>query len=371
MHRLWGTAAFGCWPDERQRLLVGAAVWGDERARGAWDRWRSGTTRAQIGAADGRLMATAYRPLRSLGADDPLLEIAGGLHRRAWYTNQLALRKAATVVRRLARAGHEVLVLKGAALCLLHYPDLGSRPMGDIDLLITPGALAGALPPLAELGWRLLPSQGTGQGPLAYGVHVEDELGAEIDLHEYSLMQSADDSDLWQARVGLELIDTPTATLAPSDHLLHVCAHGMRWHPDSNARWAVDAMMLMRSSRDELDWARVIDRAQARRLTVSVGHALSWLRTALGAEVPEWVVKGLGAGPRLRFERTVHAVAARPPSPLNMALMSLDRYRRFAQFAPPAQRPASFSDYLRGAWGAQSSRHVLRLGGRKLARRLP
>jgi hypothetical protein len=369
MQRLSRTAAFGCWPNERQRLLVGAAVWGDERARAAWDRWQAGITRDRIGRADGRLMATAYRPLRSLGADDPLLDIAGGLHRRAWYTNQLTLRKAATVVGRLAHAGHEVLVLKGAALCLLYYPDLGSRPMGDIDLLVAPGGLAALLPPLAEVGWRLLPSQGTGQGPLAYGLHVEDELGAEIDLHEYALMQSADDSDLWEARVDLELIDTPTATLATTDHLLHVCAHGMRWHPDANARWAVDAMMIMRSCGDQLDWARVVDRARARRLTVSVGYALSWLRTALGAEVPEWVVKGLGVGPRLRFERTVHAVTARPPSPLNMAVMSLDRYRRFAQLAPPAQRPASFSEYLRGAWGAQSSRQVLLLGGRKLARR--
>ena len=369
MQRPWGTAAFGGWPDERQRLLVAAAVYGDERARSAWDRWRAGTTREQVTGADGRLMATAFGPLRRLGADDPLLDIAFGLHRRAWYTNQLALRAAAGIVSRLAHESLEVVVLKGAALCLQYYPDLGSRPMGDVDLLLAPGTLDRAVPALADIGWQVVPGQGSGRGPLAYAIHVQDKRGHEVDLHEYALMQSADDADLWDGRVEFDLVGVPTATLTAADHLLHVCAHGLRGHPDASARWAVDAAMIMCSDGPALDWARFVDRAQARRLTVAAGAALSWLQQTLGMEVPVWVLRELRTGPRLRFERTVHAIAARPPNQLSLAAMSVDRYRRFSRLAPVDRRPASFAAFLRGAWEVESSRQAVLLGGRKLARR--
>ena len=109
-------------------------------------------------AADTRLLATAFRPLRALGADDPMLRLAGGAYRRAWYLNNLALRRAAAVVDTLQSVGIEVLVLKGAALSLLHYRDLGARPMDDIDLLVRPSELHHAVDVLRPHGWAELPT---------------------------------------------------------------------------------------------------------------------------------------------------------------------------------------------------------------------
>jgi hypothetical protein len=358
-----------CWPDDRQRLLLGAATWRDDRALDAWARWRALVAREEVTAADTRVLATAFRSLRALGADDPMLTLAGGAYRRAWYLNNLALRRAAAVVGTLQSAGVEVLVLKGAALSLLHYGDLGARPMDDIDLLVRPNELAHAVDVLAPHGWAELLTQGTASGPLRYGTHVVDAEDNEIDLHAYALMQSADDTDLWAARVELELMGTTTSAPAAADQLVHVCTHGLRWDVTPTVRWAADAMTIMRSSDDGLDWARVVQCSRAWRVTVAASAALSWLRDALEAPVPEWVLADLEAGPRLPFERAINAVWTRPPTPLGFAVMSFDRYRRFARLAPAETRPRSFPAYLRNAWELESSGQLLLHEGRKLAGR--
>ena len=359
----------GCWPTERQRLLLGAATWRDERALDAWERWCGLVPREQVTAADTRLLATAYRPLRALGADDPMLALAGGAYRRAWYLNQLLLRRAAAAVGELQSAGIEVLVLKGAALSLLHYRDLGARPMDDIDVLVRPHELERAVAALRPSGWAVLATQGTARGPLHYGTHIVDADDNEIDLHAYALMQSADDAALWDTRVALDLMGTEAAAPAAADQLVHVCAHGLRWDETPTVRWAADAMTILASAGPELDWNRVIARSRMWRLTVAMSEALNWLSAALQAPIPEWVSAALGAGPRLPFERAIQSVWTRPPTSLGFAVMSFDRYRRFARLAPVQERPASFAAYLRRAWGLDSSAQLLVHGGRKLAGR--
>jgi len=51
------------------------------------------------------------------------------------------------------RAGIQTILLKGAALILLHYKDPGLRPMVDFDILVPAGKAAAAIKVLTELGW--------------------------------------------------------------------------------------------------------------------------------------------------------------------------------------------------------------------------
>jgi hypothetical protein len=368
MLKAGGTASWGCWPDERRRLLLTAAVRRDERALEAWNRWRTVTTREQAGGEDAGLLAMAYRPLRELGADDEMLTIAGGLYRRNWYANQMGLQRAAGVLSALSEAGIEVMLLKGAALTVLHYRDFGARAMGDVDLLLRLRSLPNVLEVLDGLGWRLGRHQ-DGSGPLQYGVHVIGPKGGELDLHEYSLMHSADDSDLWEGSVELELKHARTRGPGPADLLLHVCLHGLRWHKGGQATWAADALTIIRSAGAELDWGRLVARARARRFTVALELALSWLKENLDAEVPDWVLDELRSGPRLRFEGALQRVTTRPHNRLSFALMSFDRYRRFARLAPPEDRPQSFIGFLGQAWGVENPAQLMVHGGRKLANR--
>jgi hypothetical protein len=364
MVRTWREASPGCWPDERERLLLGAIYWDGEKARNAWEAWRRAvSTPDRIAYGESRLLAAAFRPVRALGVDDQMLSLAGGVYRRSWYENQLGLHRLAKAVASLNAAGIEVLVLKGAALSLLHYRDLGARPMLDVDLLVVPQHLRPAIQVLAASGWHPVATDGPVAGPLQYGRHLKDGQGHELDLHAYALMQSADDRDLWQSRVPVDLNGVSTSALGPTEQLLHVCVHGLRWDGPTT-RWAADAMAVLRSS--QLDWDRLVERARSKRLTVTVGHALAWLRGSLSAEIPAWVLQGLRVSPRLRFERALHEVYVRPPTRLTWALMSFDRYRRFALLAPPSDQPRSFVGFLESSWEIESHSKLFVHGAQKL-----
>jgi hypothetical protein len=361
-----GGGSIGDQIDPRERLLLEAAVCEDERARDAWNQWSMRVRGDRLTYADLRLLASAHRRLRELGIEDPVLELARGAHRRAWYDNQLRIRRAGGAVADLTAAGIQPLVLKGAALALLHYRDLGARPMRDVDLLVGPSCIREAVRVLASRGWHVAPAQGRENGPLNYGTHIEDGAGYEIDLHAYGSMESADDSDFWESSVPLSLLGTPARALGSAEQLLHVCVHGARWDEGHSAGWAVDAMAILRSA-DELDWERLVERTVARRLTVAVGDALGWLRESLGADVPSWVSRAISTGPRLRFEQGIHRLSTRAPERWHFALFAWDRYRRFRQLAPAERRPRSFSRFLQSAWELESRSQLLAYGLRRLA----
>ena len=212
--------------------------------------------------AEAWLLAGAYRPLRRLGADDPMLSLAGGVYRRTWYVNQLALKRAAGVIAGLGAAGVEVIVLNGAALSLLHYRDVGARPFATIDMLIGPHRLDAA---------------------------VEALDGDLVVLHPH-------DSDLWETRVGLELISTPTFALDAPEQLVHACAPGACADEAPPVSRFADATAVVRSAGSALDWGRVVELARARRETAAVGETLAWLAQSQQADIPSWVLDRLSAG---------------------------------------------------------------------------
>jgi hypothetical protein len=229
-------------PDQRHTLLLRAVAWNDDRARRTWDAWRSQVTPEIVTDAEAWLLAAAYRPLRRLGAADPMVSLAGGVYRRAWYVNQLALKRGADVIADLRAAGVEVIVLNGAALSLLHYRDAGARPFEHLDMLAGPGG------------------------------------------------------EVWETRVPFELMGTPTFALAAPEQLVHTCTHAAGADDVAAVSWVADATAVLRSAGAAFDWERVLELAHGRRVAATVGEALGWLRQSLDTHVPVWVLDRLSAG---------------------------------------------------------------------------
>ena len=71
-----------------------------------------------------------------------------------YLSTTLLLRELKDVLSSLVDRGVEVIVLKGAALVRNLYPDLGLRPMRDIDLLIHRKELPQAIEILYDLGYQ-------------------------------------------------------------------------------------------------------------------------------------------------------------------------------------------------------------------------
>jgi Uncharacterised nucleotidyltransferase len=365
----------GCWPTGGEELLLRAVLLEGDAARGAWDRWRALDELEHLDEGCHRLLPLLYLKLVDLGVDDPMVARLKGVYRQSWARNQILFRQAGVIIGALHRAGIETIALKGVALSVLHYRDLGARPMEDADVLVPRDLSGEAIEVLCNAGW--VPSSNRPEIVLR-ARHAEafaNEDGGRLDLHWDALFHPGRDEEFWVAAVPAEVAGTPTRALGPADQLLHVCLHGAAWngfaraYPDkaSHVRWVADAVTVLGTS-PELDWSRVVEQGQRRRLTVALAETLSYLRERFVPSIPAAVISELEATPSVRSESAAQRAAMQRPGVLRTVRVERDRYRRLREVRPRGARPHSFPAYIRDQRGFEHYWELAAHWVRRLAR---
>jgi hypothetical protein len=333
------SAAGGAFATGAHVQLVRAAVLDGDAGREAWTRWRAGADLDRLDRASERLLPQLALNLQALGVDDPALPLLRETYERHEQANRRLFERAGEAIAALEAAGVPTLVLKGAALAVLHYDGVGARPMTDVDVLVPRERARAAIAVLKRCGFTTTMPTERVLG-LAHAAPLADAVGRSLDLHWYSLPQPSRDDALWSAAVPLTLGGASTRALAPADQLFHVCAHGATWDPLPPIRWLVDAAQVLRTDGAALDWSRVVERAQAAWLTVGLAATLSHLRSAIDAPVPDAVLAALHATPTSVIGRWAQREAFEPPPRLRKsASYLLDRRRRLRTLADPDLPP--------------------------------
>jgi hypothetical protein len=309
-----------------------------------------------------RLLPLVYRNLSVERVEDPLLEMLKLHYRRTWYENQRAFHQMAAVLRSFHEAGIKTLVLKGGALVLLHYKDHGLRPMADFDVLVPTRDALRAIDSIKALGWTTesklpLPEALTS---VLHGVGFKKaDASRHLDLHWHVLdecCQPEADDDFWREAVAVQLHGVETLALNPADQLLHLCVHGTKWDPAPPVRWVADAMMVLRSAESEIDWTRLVAQTEKRRLGLWMRDAMSYLREALDAPVPAFVLESLRAMPASKRERMEYRYKSQSFRQRPLGYLPI-LWFNFARLTGGADSPPSlpgFVKYLQGYWGARS-----------------
>jgi len=301
------------WPNADAELLLAAAVYHDERATAAWGRWTE-RPRPPSHAAD-RLMPLVYRNLSRLGVAEARLEPCRPLYRATWLRNQRHARVLRGAVSRMAQAGIATLIVKGAALAPLYYRDLGVRGMGDVDILVPGPAFHAAIALFSAAGWACSyePLQHF-DTRFGYAVELRDGAGGKVDLHCQLLMPSVDrdaDAPFWDASVPVTLHGVSSRTLSPTDHLLHVCVHGLEWVDPPCIHWIADAMIILERAGDAVDWDRLLSLAEARGVLAPTTAALTFLAERFDAAVPAATLMRLRRTPIADADRRHHELRSR------------------------------------------------------------
>jgi hypothetical protein len=308
-----------------------------------------------------------YRNLVRHGADDPELARLRGIHRHDWYRNQVLFAAAAQLIETLRSAGVPTLVLKGAPLAVAHYDDAGSRPMGDVDVLVPPEQAATAVAVLEEAGWWPDPQAAPDMLAVRHAWSFRDEAEGHVDLHWRAFAYScAEERHLWDAAVPLTLAGTHTHTLCAADQLLLVCVHGLGSNPVSPVRWVPDAIALIPTT----DWDRFCRMAVRHRSAYTAAAALAYLRATFAPEIPEPVLARLRATPTARGERRLHhAMVGRPHHVRRAMLIHRAAYRALASAPAQGARRVSFLSFLLQRWEVDRLGAVPRFAAHKLADR--
>jgi len=339
-----------CWPTDAQRLLLRAALLGGPDALAAWQHSMRDGDLDRLDAGSFRLLPLLYRSLERAGLRrHPLMGKLKGVYRLAWYANQLRLRDAAVVGGELARRGIEPMLLKGAALTLLHYQDHGVRPMDDVDVLVRTGQWQSAVTALGDLGWSPRVPVTPARVAASHGVEFSDARGQRIDLHWHLLPDhcwpGADD-EYWEHATTSALHGVPVAVLDATDQLFHTCAHGVKWEHVPPLRWIADAAVILRDPSVEIDWERLVDLAVRRRFVLPLRDALTYLASALHVPVPPHALVTLRRERVSPAERWEYRLRTRPASRVLGRLREhWLRYRRL-QRAPGRLEAIGFVRYL-------------------------
>jgi len=232
--------------------------------------------------------------------------------RQATATRTALLRTAALVEALRALADSEIVAVpfKGPLLTQGLYGDLGLRPFCDVDILLHPGHLEGAVARLAALGWTVVPGQGA-VGARLRCAWVSDLLlargGLLIELH-WRLTQPyfgvADTlADIEEELVPAEIGGLGVRTLSPTRLLFYLCVHGAthRW---PRLEWICDVAEMLRRER-ALDWGQIRRLAHRDGALRMIGLGLFLAHDLLGAPLPPEAAE-LAAGRGVR--RLAHAV---------------------------------------------------------------
>lgn len=291
-----GTEA--AWPSASQELLLRAAVMRGPAAIAAWAQWKSrhDLVESQLDAGSFRLLPLVYKNLVEHGSDDPDLPRLKGMYRYWWCFNQVQLFRASHLIRELHSAGINTLVLKGAGLAITYYRDTGVRPMADVDVLVPLNEARRALDHLGALGWQPVTPHIDEELRYRHSTPMVHRTSEEFDFHWHALregLSAESDTGFWKRAVPLRLVDIETRTLGPADALLHAIVHGLRWNAEPAIRWVPDAMAVLRSAGEHIDWERLVSDARRHRLVVRLAKGIEYLHRTFDAPIPASALESL------------------------------------------------------------------------------
>ena len=349
------------WPTVTQEWLLKATLLPDRNALEAWNTWSAQVDIDHLDTGSYRLLPLLYSNLEPWEAEieHQAWPRIVGYHRKTWVENQLLFHKMSKNLRLLHDAGIDTILLKGAALVLLHYKNYGARPMGDVDILVRPQQAQIAFDVLQAAGWASRESQKQSYLTKAYRVNLhalnlENTDDDDFDLHWRVFRQSTNEFDeaFWNDAVATKLQKVPTLALNPTDQLLHICVHGARWNYTPPIRWIADAITIFNTS--EIDWDRFLLQVRNHRVSYPVFDTLQYLKATFDIPLAKDVLDQIQAVPKYYYENFEYKYGARRADLWELLPAIWVRYERHNSEKSFWGKLVGFQYHLRELWSLDS-----------------
>ena len=171
----------------------------------------------------------------------------------------------------LSEANVPVILLKGAHLAKCVYGNIAVRPMGDVDVLVTPDKGLTAARVVESLGYKAVCAATREWITKRHHLpHFTNEAGITLEVHAgprfVNLRGPISDEEfagLWERARDAEIDGRRVSALSPEDEILYLCLHastadGFR----VDLRPILDIAQVVERYADEIDWDAFIARAR-------------------------------------------------------------------------------------------------------------
>lgn len=204
----------------------------------------------------------------------------------------------------LLEIGCSPVVLKGVALAYSRYTRPALRSFADIDLLLPESQLERANRGLLAAGFTLDTSFTMGSDHQHLPPLIAPRQAIPVELHDTLFEKrgpfSLATSELLARARPITILGLPVRELAPTDALIHICAHLSHGHRYERypLRSLADVLVLARSG--EVDWIDLVVRVRRARMDGAIVWPLVLARAWFGAPIPTGVIQMLARPHPLR-----------------------------------------------------------------------
>ena len=347
----------------KQELILKAALLGRNEAIKAWEKWESSTDLEGYHHDVFRLLPLLYHNLTKQKVEHPFMKRLKGIYKMFWYQNKQLLHENTRILEELREAEIETLVFKGAPLAILHYKNIGLRPMNDIDVMVRKKDVEKSLEFFKNKGWT--PQLTPVKDHLKYhnGVGFADNDGNEFDIHWHPLIESIweeNHNDFWEHSVPLTINNFDTKAFCAADLLLHTIIHGIRWNPEPPVRWIPDCYYLINHSGDEIEWERFFYLTKKYNLALKLQKSLIYLKEVFETKIPDSEMNKLGKIKISKIDRLEYKYILQDPeiihekSFIGNLIFHIISFREIIGKKPSIRKILMFPDYLRYRYGCPS-----------------
>lgn len=270
------------WPTATQESLLRLVLGADEDVAARWHALQPLDIDHLDTGSFCLLPSLSLRLQRSV-PDEPLVPRLAGTYRSTWVRNQLQFERLVEIAGSLRERGLRTVVFGGASLASEWYPQLGLRPMPQIDIAVQPGEGAAARSAMEAAGWRL-ESRGRHYERFRHPDSFVLVAHEGFPPHVAGSLDAGRVFDALLARTTeRELQKALVATLDASDELVLTCVLGARTVVPPSVQWLLDAACIL-DRPDRLDSDQLVERIRALHAVMPVRETLAYLTEI--AEMP-------------------------------------------------------------------------------------
>lgn len=210
-------------------------------------------------------------------------------------SNLILLSKAREIILEFKKKNIDFLLLKGLALAFTIYPDMGLRPMTDIDFLIKRKDLDSIDEILTRLGY----SEVSPKEQRRYGCDIKfcNKHNIILDIHwdlcQYERFKGIIDitSDFWKRRVEFNLNGISVHTLSTEDHILFISLHYGLYHLFIGINGIWDLFYFINGR--NVEWQKIIDSACKYGIKTPLYYSLLKASEVTGLKLPDFTGSAL------------------------------------------------------------------------------
>ncbi len=226
------------------------------------------------------------------------------LHRGNVSRNRRLYRVIGDIFKTFQRAGVEAVALKDVHLARQVYPDLGLRPIGDIDLLIRRKNYPKVAALLNDLGFLPLPSADIPFTLKYASAHhfrrPNDNVWVDVQWNildrEWDVCGEGeftfDSEDMWRGATRTTIDDFQLWVPKPEDMLFHLCLH-LEGHTYCELILFTDIAELLRHSDGRFDWNYFLELTRRYKAESSVYYVFRLVQHLFQAPLPLFVLREL------------------------------------------------------------------------------